>query len=214
MYIPTTLATLGILILALVLLRIAWNHLPTWMHSTMFPCSVAFISLIVFSYVTKWTFISHRLYALLLWCGVAGYGLLLVRFSLESPRWLTSVIAIILFLPIFSSSIVLPLANLFIPSISTVATVPLGSSLFSVRSVIDRSPIAPSATDLKVYYRPRWLPMLQHERAGVRFFDTQCNGSASYAVLQPGHRTVLIACPPFPSDPPGTPPGGAIVPLR
>lgn len=202
MHVPLTLAALALLTVILVLLRIRWPHLSPHTRSTFIACACATLALFVARAVTHWSPVSIRLNALCNWSGFAGYEFLIILFTLLRPRLLTSLIAAILILPILSASTLLPLTELFdhLPQTTT----SLSDNLVSARTLIHRSSIAPDAADLEIYYRTAWLPHLQRRVQGTRFFDTQCDASRSFAVLQPDHKNVLLTCPALPTQPPTT----------
>src|ERR1700733_6645058 len=105
-----TAAYLVLLIAVMLLLRIFWLHLPSRLRFFLFRGAIAAILLHVFFVVTKWGTTSTRVNAIINWLAIAGYVLLVLLFSRLSPRWLTSLSAAILLIPLFSSSLLYPLA--------------------------------------------------------------------------------------------------------
>ena len=153
---------------------------------------------------------SSRADAVLSWVCVAGYGLLLTRFSRLRPRWIAVPVTIVLALPVWFASLVLPLTELFDRTPPAVAQ--LGSGLYSERRRIETSPVAVNGAEFNIYSRLGWAPFLRRRHQTARLFDTQCNTAAMYAVLLPGNRMVRVTCPDWPRHAP-TKDYTAVVPL-
>src|ERR1700760_889823 len=128
MHIALTIAVLILLTGAMLLLRIFWNGRPPRLTFGILTVSVSLVLLQSFFAATKWGTISNRLNIFIFWLAVAAYEFLVFFFSRLSPKWLTTLSAIILLIPVFASSIVLPLTELFDPS--SYKTVPVGNNLF------------------------------------------------------------------------------------
>lgn len=208
MYVPTTLAVLGLLTGVVILLRSFWWQLPK--RSRVILLAIASVAALVpvLSILTHWETTSAKVNALLHWTAVAGYELILMRFSLMRPRWLTTICAVILILPIFGASLLLPLTKIFKRS---------HAEVFSIGGpyLCERSPWATTATevpgvDVKVFYRPRMAPFLRHRVQLSAFNSEQCEASASTASILPGAREVLFHCP----AKPGQAPVEHILPLK
>jgi hypothetical protein len=199
MSIPLTFATLALMTVAIILLGAFWSRVPYGLRVFLPRASIVLVLLQGFFVVTKWGTTSDRLNVLINWLAVAGYELLLVLFSRLSPRWLTSLSAAILIVPLFAASIVMPLAHLF--DHGAIKKISIGHNLY-YKSVAWSG--SGSGIDLDVYYRPPLLPFLSRKVQSQSFNSEQCN--AFSAVIQPGpdSETVLAHCPHTPSQPPGS----------
>jgi hypothetical protein len=211
MHVPLTFAALALLTAAIVLLRFSWSRLSPKAHRILITIVVVYFTFSVIFGSTHWTTAYDQLDGMLDWCLVACYAFLLMLFSLLRPRWLTSVIAIILFIPILSTMTVLPLTKVFNRATST--TTVIGDRIISVKTPLEPSPIEVTGVEIDVFYQPTWSTLVRRRLQGFRFIDSQCNASASYAVLQPDHKSVLFACPPAPNQPSDTP-RNVILPLN
>lgn len=211
MHVPLTFAALALLITAIVLLRFFWSRLSPKAHRILITIVVAYFTFSVITRSAHWTTAYDQLDGILYWCLVACYAFLLMLFSLLRPSWLTSVIAVILFVPILSASAFLPLTKVFNRAKSTTSVI--GDRIISVRTPLEPSPIEVPGVDIDVFYQPTWTTLVRRRLQGFRFIDSQCNASAAYAVLQPDHKNVRFACPPAPNQPPDAA-RSIIMPLR
>jgi hypothetical protein len=200
MYIPTTLAVLGLLSGLVILLRSFWWRLPERSRAPLLAIALVAASLPVLSMVTHWETTSARINALLHWTAVAGYELILMRFSLMRPRWLTTICAFILVLPIFGDAFLMPLAKLFEPD---------DAEVFAMEGpyLCERSPWPTIGNkipgfNLRVLYRPRIAPFLRHRVQLSAFNSEQCVASASTASILPGAQQILFHCPARPGQAP------------
>jgi hypothetical protein len=133
---------------------------------------------------------------------VAAYEFLVLFFSRLSPKWLTTLSATILLVPVFASSIVLPLTELFDPS--SYKTVPVGDNFFYEVKPWGNTGGGRTGADLIVSYRPPIAPFLRHKIRIIPFNDGECNSSAAFAVPFPSTKTVLGRCPGWSSESAGT----------
>ncbi len=211
MHLQLTYLLLAVLAAALLLLRRRWWMLSHLARRVLLSAAVVALALRALGLVLNYSPASFRMDALLSWLCIAGYGLMLVRFSLMRPRWLAVPVSIVLALPVLAASVLLPLTELFDHTQPTVAD--MGGGLYSERRRIETSPVAVNGAEFNIYSRPAWTPFLRRRRQTARLFDTQCNTSAIYAVLLPGSRTVRITCPDWPGHVPSMD-HSAIVPLR
>lgn len=180
----------------LVLVRIFWTHIPRLVRSLLVTCAVIVPVVFGIASATRWSASSlHANYGLY-WLCVLSYEFLLILFTRLRPRWLTSIIAVVLILPLLSASIFLPLA-LFFMNLST-TTARLGDSIVSERVPWGTGPVETSGTDLTIYYQPRWMPVLRRRLLSARYYGGQCDAWAAYAVVQPDQRSVLMVCPASP----------------
>ncbi len=191
--IPYILATLAALCASLLFVRTRWQTWPLRPRRLALAASLLAILVILFAYATHWVTTSDRLNAAIYWSAIAGYLLLLTVHSLAQPRWLTSLTAIVLAIPILSASLLLPLATLFHPQPRRI--VPLGRHLYASWQPFMESGPASAGVDVEVLSRPPWLPFLQHSRLGGRFFNMRCNAQATQLSLQPDGETVFVRCP-------------------
>ncbi len=201
MAIPLTFATLALMTLAIILLGAFWSRVPPRLKVFLPRAAIVLILLQGFFVFTKWGTASDRLNVLINWLAVAGYELLLVLFSRLSPRGLTSLSAAILIVPLFASSIVMPLALIF--QRGTIKKVPIGHNLYYRRIAWDDKGATPGV-DLDVYYRPPFLPFLMRKVQTQSFNSDHCYAFSAIILPGPDSETVLARCPHTPSQPPGS----------
>lgn len=200
MYIPLTIAVLGLLTVAMIVLRFFWWRLPLRLQ-TLLPVIGAGLALLrLFSVALQWSTTSLQANVLLQWGAVLGYELLLVRFSLMRPQWLTAVCAAILFVPLFGSTLLLPLTKLF--HRDPVEITSIGGSYLGERMAWESVAGQNTGYDLTVYYRPPLLPFLRHQVQRFAFNTVECDAAASYAVANPAQKTVRFFCPGNPGQQP------------
>jgi len=199
---PLTFAVLAILTGALILLRVRWHDLSQKTHTILIACACASVVLYAITFVTGWNTASDHLNALLYWLAIAGYEFFLLLFTLLRPRWLTTIIAIILLLPIFSASPFLPLEDLFHTAPHTIVAV--GPNFISDRAPWGAGTSAGSGFDLIIYSYPSWTHLLRHRRQASHYFNSQCNAAQASARLEPDGRHILMSCPALPNQEPYT----------
>ena len=202
MYIPLTTAALALLTVAMLLLRIFWSRVPPRLRFLLIRASIAIIIFHGLFVVTKWTTTSYRLNVFINWLAIAGYELLVLLFSRLSPRWLTLPSTIILLIPLFASSILVPLTHLFEPASSK--NLSLGDHLFYEVSPWSNAGGGNKGVDVIIYYRPPFAPFMRHKLQSIPFNDQECNSRAASAVAFPAKKSVLGRCPNWPSQPAGT----------
>ena len=198
MHVPITTATLALLTFAILLLRIYWLRVPGTVRFYLIRVAALLIVIHVLFTVTKWSTTSDHVNVLIKWLAIASYELLVMLFTRLSPRWLTSSCAVILLMPIFASSVLLPLTYLF--DATTNESTSLGSNLFYQRLHWGDDPSANSGAEIIVYYRPHLASFLRHDLQHVSFNNQQCNAGAAFAVLGPVPKTVLARCPHWPAQ--------------
>ena len=201
MSIPLTFATLALMTVAIILLGTFWSRVPHRLKVFLPRAAIVLILLQGFFVATKWGTTSDRLNVLIYWLAVAGYELLLVLFSRLSPRWLTSLCAAILIVPLFATSIVMPLAHLF--DQGTIKKISIGHNLY-YKSVVWADSGSTPGVDLDVYYRPPLLPFLSRKVQTQSFNSEQCDAFSAVIQAGPDSETVLAHCPHTPSQPPGS----------
>ncbi|MEO6815662.1 MAG: hypothetical protein ABI177_03095 [Edaphobacter sp.] len=196
---PITFAVLAILTGALILLRLRWHQLSHKAHSIFIGCAGTALVLYLLMFATSWSTASNHLNAAIYWAAIAGYEFFLLLFTLLRPRWLTTIIAVVLMLPILSASPFLPLAELFNPASHTITSI--GPDFTS-----DLAPWgtgrAPSGFDLTLYSHPSWTQFLRRRRQACHYFSGQCDASKAYATLQSDGKHVLMSCPAAPDQQP------------
>lgn len=197
---PLTFAAFAILTGALLLLRLRWPRLSPETQRFLVVCSCAVLALVGAAKATRWSTSSTHLNAVFYWLVIAGYGVLLVLFTLLRPRWLTTIIAIVLFIPILSASAFLPLAELFNPAQHTI--VDIGPNLTSDLAPWGTGTAPTSGYDLNIYSHPSWTHFLRHRRQGSHYYSGQCDSSRASATLEPDGEHVLMSCPAAPNQPP------------
>jgi hypothetical protein len=202
MYIPLTTAALALLTVAMFLLRIYWSRVPPRLKSILIRASIAMIVVHGLFVVTKWTTTSDRLNVLINWLAIAGYELLVLLFSRLSPRWLTIPSAAILLIPLFASSILIPLTQLFEPG--SREKVPLGDHLFYEVSPWSNVGGGNAGVNVLIYYRPPFAPFIRHKLQSIPFNDQECNSNAASAIAFPAKKAVLGRCPKWPAHSAGT----------
>lgn len=197
---PILLTAFGLVVLvsAMLLLRSRWPGLSPQTRRTALTLAFLFISILVAAYITTWATVSVRFNCAVCWGAAAGYLLLLTIFSLNRPRALTSLLAVILALPLFSSSLFLPLGGLF--KSHPRRTAPLGDHLYVAwQPFIDGSGFG-TGVDVDIFQQSRLIPWLHRSRLGGHFFDTHCHGAATDMHLLPDHKNAYVHCPPWPGS--------------
>jgi hypothetical protein len=193
MHVPVTFALLGLLTGIIVVLRFLWWRLPPWLRSLALVCATVMV-LIRFAFIlSRWDMTSTRLNALLCWTAVVGYEILLVRFSLMRPRWLTSLSAVILLVPLFGSTLLIPLTRIFDWERADISSI--GGNYICEKSPWDTTVAGNTGMDLIVFYRPPFAPFLRHLVQRAAFADDQCDSAASSAVADVTNKVVHFHCP-------------------
>jgi len=193
MHVPLTFALLVLLTGIIVALRFVWWRMPPWLQSFLVAGAVAMFLIRFVFVVSHWSMTSTRLNALLCWTSAVGYEVLLVRFSLMRPRWLTSLSAVILLVPIFGSTLLLPLTRIFDWAPADISAI--GGPYICEKSGWDTTVVGNSGMDLIVFYRPRFAPFLRHLVQRAAFADDQCESVASSAVADVTNKVVHFHCP-------------------
>jgi len=201
MNIEITYASLALLTVAMVLLRIFWLRLPPRLKLFLVRASIAMIVLHVIFEVTKWSTTSDRLNVFVNWLAIAGYELLILLFSRLSPRWLTIPSAIILLVPLFASSILMPLMPLFQSGSNRSGRID-NHLIYEARPWIKSGGNA--GFDILIYDDPPFAPFLRHKVQTLPLNDQECNPNAAIAVPGPTEKTVLVRCPYWSSQTSGT----------
>lgn len=196
---PPTFALFVVLTGALIALRLTWSRISSKNHRILIACACAVLLVYAFTFVTGWSTSSDHFNAALYWFAIAGCEFFIILFTLLRPRWLTTIIAIILMVPILSASPFLPLTELFNPAPHTIVSI--GTNLVSDRAPWNGGRSANSGFDLTIYSYPSWTHFLRHRRQASRYYNEQCNAAQASATLQPDHKHVLMSCPAAPGQP-------------
>lgn len=196
MGVPFTFGLLAGLTGVLVLVRIFWIRLPEALRRLLVGCAIAVPAVCGIGFVSKWhtssSHVDHGLY----WLCILSYIFFLVLFTRLRPQWLTTIIAVVLIVPILSASVFLPLTYYF--DMPPVVTTRIGSNIVSERIPWGPGARELSGTDLTLYYQPRWLPFLRRSLLSARYYGAQCDAWAAHAVLEPDHKNVMMVCPASP----------------
>ena len=206
-----TTAVLASLTLAIIMLRVFWSRIPARARSFFVYAGLSMILLHVAFVVTKWSTISDRLNSIINWGAVAGYLLIIVLFTLHRPRWLTTISAAILILPVFTSSILLPLRDLFNPIAPSITRID-NRYIYERNLWNEPGENQNSGADLMVFYQPRFFP-LRRKVQRATFNDMQCDASASSAVIDRERKIIHFHCPAL-STPTGSNPIDLLLPLH
>lgn len=197
---PLTLATLALFTGAIVVLRVCWRRLSRKLrHLLIFPALIPIV-LLPFAFAFRLSTTIDHLNTLICWSFVLGYIFFLSLFTLLRPVWLTSLIAILLLLPLLSASAIFPLAAIFSRQPHHIQSI--GGGLVTDVVAIDAITPGASGADIAVYRRLSWAPFLQRRVQGTRYFNTQCDASAAYAVLLADNYHLRMVCPAAPGTPP------------
>lgn len=200
MYVQLTIVVLGLLTGAMLVLRFFWWRLPDRLRTALLAIASVSVTLPVISLVSRWSTTSDRANTLLHWTAMVGYELILMRFSLLRPQWLSSFCAVVLLVPAFGSSLLLPLADIFDPKRSDVFEI--GKAYLCERRPWDPIRGETPGFSLSVYYRPRIASFLRHRVQLSAFNTEECEASASTAWILSGSREVLFYCPAKPGQRP------------
>lgn len=193
MYFPLTFVLLGLLTVMALVLRQLWWRIPTWFRKLLLRVALVAVLIRFLFLISQWSTTSLHVNDLLCWAGVIGYEILLVRFSLMRPQWLTVVCAIVLLMPLTGSTVLQPLTRVFYWSRADI--VPIGGHYFCERSPWDTAGVGNSGMDLIIFYHPPFAPFLRHLVQRTAFGDDSCITSASRAVADPDKKLVYFYCP-------------------
>jgi hypothetical protein len=200
MHVLITTVTLVLLTLVVFLLRIFWLQIPSSVRSLLIRAAIAIVIVHILFTVTKWETTSDRVNVIVKWFAVAGYELLLMLFSRLSPKWLTSISAFILLVPIFASSILLPLTPVFNPTMIKLQRIGNDLVYQKVPWGDTRDTETNSGVELIVYRLPHLAPFLRHNLQTITFNNQQCDTSTSFVVAGPDSQSALARCPRWPTQ--------------
>ena len=204
MHVLITTTTLALLTFGILLLRIYWLRLPTRARFYLVRAAILLIMIDILFTVTKWGTASDRVNVTVKWLAIASYELLLMLFTRLRPRWLTSICGVILLVPVFASSILLPLTELFDPMKNEAVSIGNDLSYQRIPWGGSNDASANSGADILISYHPPFIPFLRRYLRNIPFNNQQCNTRAAFALLGAGPKTVIVRCPHWPSQEPGS----------
>jgi hypothetical protein len=196
---PLTLATLALFTGAIVVLRVRWRRLSRKLRHRLIFSALVPIVLLPFAFALHLSTTIDHLNTLVYWGFILGYIFFVILFTLLRPVWLTSLVAIMLLLPLLSASAIFPLAAIFSRQPHHIQNI--GDGLVTDVVAIDAITPGASGADIAVYHRLSWAPFLQRRVQGMRYFNTQCDADAAYAILFADNYLRMI-CPAAPGTPP------------
>ena len=187
---------LALLMVAMIELRVFWERVPARLRVFLVRLAVVLVVVQLLITASTWSTGSNFVNAIINWCAVAGYMLLILLFTRLHPKWLTTISAIILLIPVFASSVLSPLGNLFTPTPNR--PVHITKDLVFERSVWVEG--ANSGIELYIFRRPAFAPFLRHRLDHVTFNNGQCHTAAAMATLEPDGKNIRVVCPPWPNQ--------------
>ena len=200
----TYLALLGLIAVA-VAIRLLWPRLsPRRRRQLALFLAILFVP-VMLSTLSRWDTTSLRLNAFLFWIRLFAYELCIVLFSLVRPRLLTTLIALILTLPLFSASAVGPASGLF--STGHPVLHPIGDGYFLELLPWSSGPAGNSGRDFNLFYQPARLSFLRRPFMGSRLYNTQCRTAETTATVDLRTAHITVHCPPLTADPAAAPSG-------
>jgi hypothetical protein len=211
MHVPITLAALACLTALLIVFRQLWPRLRPSVQRLLLALAIFFILVSALMYALGWNTVSPFVNAGLRWLAVAGYEFILILFTRLRPRWLTTLTATVLLLPILGASIFLPLTFLF--DRDPVETTRIAPGLLFTKAPWDAAGMGNRGMDLTLSRIPSRLPLLRNQITTIRLYDTQCDTSATSASFEVATHIVHIHCPPSAAHA-GDPPHNIAIRLR
>jgi len=193
MHFAQAIGLLVVVTIAIAVLRFNWYRLPAQVEKYLLPCAAITVALRIVFLATQWNTVSIRFNALLSWLAVIGYELILARFSLMRPQWLTSLSAIILIPPMLGSTLLLPLTNIF--ETETAEVRPITKNYLLERNPWDAAVVGKNGSDYGIYYRPTVAPFLRHLVQRSSLGAEQCNDKEVTVRIDPNNKLVHFHCP-------------------
>ncbi len=155
--------------------------------------------------ISRWETTSLHLNASLFWIRLFAYELCIAFFSLVQPRAFTAVIAAILTLPLFSSSVVGPASALFSHAEPLIRSA--GGDYFLELLPWSSGLHQNGGADFALFYQPAGVHFLRRSFMGARLYDSQCRTADTAATINPATHHITVHCPPLSADP-AAPPSG------
>lgn len=187
---------IGLLVLltfAAVVLRFFWSSIPRKMERALLFAAAAAVTVRFIFLITLWNTTSTVFNDLLCWFAVVGYELMLVRFSLMRPRWLTSISALILLMPMFGSTLLFPLTGIFYTEPADITVV--SKNYFFEKDPWDARINETAGYDYLIFYRPSFAPFMRHAAQRSSFSEEQCRSKSVEVRVDPTNRLVHFHCP-------------------
>jgi hypothetical protein len=193
MHFGEALGLLAIVTIAAIILRSYWFRMSPALQKYLLIASGISVFIRFLFLVTQWSTASPRFNSVVFWIAVVGYEIILLRFSLMRPRWLTSLCAIILILPLCGSTLLLPLTGLFEKE-------PHNVRRLAKNYVLERAPWDPGVNghegeDFMVLYNPSMVPFLHRLSQRSSFSKQQCNTTDVTVEVKPPKKLVHFRCP-------------------
>jgi len=202
MFIPWTVAALATLTAFMIVVRAFWLRIPSRLRGSLVWLAVAVILLQAAFYLTKWGTTSAYINVIIYWLAISSYELLVLLFSRFSPRWLTSISAAILIIPLFASSFLIPLTGIFRPG--SLPRRPIGEHLYYKVFPSTVSGPGVQVFDIEVYYRPLFAPFLSRKVGKQSFNTAECDASAAFLMSSSNPKILVARCPRWPTQPAGS----------
>jgi hypothetical protein len=193
MYFGAAIALLIVITIAVIILRFQWYRLSARTEKILLYGSVAAVAIRFIFLISSWGTASPIVNAAFCWVAVVGYQLMLVRFSLMRPRWLTSLSAAILLMPVFGSYLLFPLTGIFDtkpPDVTSIA-----KNYDVEKDPWDVQVNGAPGYDFAVFYRPSWIPFLRRFVQRSSFGEEQCISSAATVKVEREKKLVTFYCP-------------------
>ena len=200
-----TYSALACLVLLCVVLRLVVPRCSPPRRRQLFLLLILILLPALLNTVSRWETTSTLLNASLLWIRFFAYELCIVFFTLIRPRALTSAIAVILTLPLFSSSVAGPASALF--SHAQPHTRSISHGYFLELVPWSSGPHQNTGADFVLFYHPSSVPFLRRPFMGARLYDSQCRTPDTTSTIDPLTHRITVHCPPLTTDP-AAPPSG------
>ena len=202
MFIPWTMAALATLTALMIVVRAFWLSVPSRLRWLLIRLAIGVIMVQAFFYLTKWGTTSAYVNVIIYWLAIGSYELLVLLFSRFSPRWLTSISAVILIVPLFASSFLTPLTGIFRPG--SLPKNLIGDHLYYKVFPSTVSGPGVQVFDIEVYYQPVFAPFLSRKVGKQSFNTAECNASAAFLVRGSDPKMLIARCPLWPTQPAGS----------
>ena len=200
----TYLALAGLTIIA-VAIRLLWPRISSHRRRQLLLLLAVLLLPTLLNALTRWETTLPRLNIFLFWIRLFAYELCIVLFTLIRPRLITSFVAIILTLPLFSASAVGPASELFSTASRTLH--PVGDGYFLELLPWSSGPGHNSGSDFTLFYQPAGLHLFRRPFMSSRLYNTQCHTLESTASVDARTAHITVHCPPLTADPTAPPSG-------
>ncbi len=181
--------------LSAITLRMLWPRLSAPHRRRLQLVAILLLVPSLLTFLSKWDSVNHRVTDIEAWIRIVSCQFAVVFFTLLRPRALTAAIAAILLPFAFSTSVAGPLSSLFRPQ--HFASHPIADGYILETVPWQSEGGGNSGTDFDLIYKPAHLRFLRRGITGTRFYSTQCDTLAVYAVLRVANHSLDVFCPPF-----------------